>query len=102
MKNNSQTDTGNTPKPLDYEGLKEYGLRYIQQIGSKFWTDFNAHDPGVTILEALTFALTDLGYRTSFEMNDLLTRKWKEKKEREDKEGKSVNLNDFLKQGKNE
>ena len=75
MKNNSQTDTGNTPKPLDYEGLKEYGLRYIQQIGSKFWTDFNAHDPGVTILEVLTFALTDLGYRTSFEMNDLLTPK---------------------------
>lgn len=75
MKNNSHTDTGNIPQPLDYEGLKEYGLRYIQQIGSKYWTDFNAHDPGVTILEALTFALTDLGYRTSFGMNDLLTPK---------------------------
>ncbi len=60
------------PQALDYEQLKAYGLQYIQQIGSKRWTDFNAHDPGVTFWEALCFALTDLGYRTSFEMNDLL------------------------------
>lgn len=28
-----------------------------------------------------------------------LTRKWKEKKEREKKEGKTVNFNDFLRNG---
>ena len=69
--------TNNSSKslPLDYEKLKEYGLQYIQQIGNKHWTDFNAHDPGVTFLEAMCFSLTDLGYRTSFATNDLLTAK---------------------------
>lgn len=61
--------------PLDYENLKEYGLKYIQSIANKNWTDFNLHDPGVTILEALCFGLTDLAYRTDFEMKDLLTKK---------------------------
>ena len=63
------------PGPLDYEQLKAYGLEYIQSIANKQWTDFNIHDPGVTILEALCFSLTDLAYRTRFGMNDLLTQK---------------------------
>ena len=61
--------------PLDYDKLKQYGLEYIQQIGHKLWTDYNVHDPGVTFLEALCFSLTDLGFRTSFAMVDLLTSK---------------------------
>ena len=36
------------------------------------WTDFNLHDPGITILEVLCYALTDLVYRTSYSMPDLL------------------------------
>ena len=70
-KNNDNT----LPQPLEYDKLKAYGIEYIQKIGSKHWTDFNVHDPGVTILETLCFALTDLGYRTSFATRDLLTRK---------------------------
>lgn len=58
---------------LDYDGLKKYGLEYIQKIGHKKWTDYNVHDPGVTILEALCFSLVDLGYRTSFPIADLIT-----------------------------
>jgi hypothetical protein len=27
------------------------------------WTDFNTHDPGVTVLEVLAYAITDLQYR---------------------------------------
>ena len=26
------------------------------------WSDFNSHDPGITILEQLCFALTELGF----------------------------------------
>ena len=37
------------------------------------WTDHNAHDPGVTLLEALCYALTDLGYRAGHRVEDLLT-----------------------------
>ncbi|MBO4332511.1 MAG: hypothetical protein J5875_05030 [Paludibacteraceae bacterium] len=61
--------------PLDYNRLKEFGLDYIQKIANKNWTDFNAHDPGVTILEALCLGLTDLAYRTNFNIKDLLAKK---------------------------
>ena len=73
--NSNDTYPSNLPNPLDYERLKEYGLEYIRSIANKQWTDFNLHDPGVTILEALCFALTDLAFRTRFGMADLLTPK---------------------------
>lgn len=59
-------------KAEDYAWLRAKGLEYIQQLGSRLWTDYNIHDPGITILELLCFALTDLGYRTAFPMADLL------------------------------
>lgn len=76
--NSNDTSPNNLPNPLDYEQLKAYGLEYIRSIANKQWTDFNLHDPGVTILEALCFALTDLAYRTQFSMADLLTKKGEE------------------------
>jgi hypothetical protein len=56
----------------DYALLRQKGLEYIQNLGSKFWTDYNIHDPGITLLEALCYALTDLGYRTGRNIKDLL------------------------------
>jgi hypothetical protein len=56
----------------NYDELRRKGLEYIQQLGSKIWTDYNIHDPGITILELLCYALTDLGYRTSYDIKDLL------------------------------
>ena len=73
--NSNNTYNANLPGPLDYEQLKEYGLAYIRSIANKQWTDFNLHDPGVTIFEALCFALTDLAFRSRFSMADLLTPK---------------------------
>ena len=64
-----------TPPPMDYDALRDYGLEYIRKVGSRYWTDFDIHDPGVTILEALTLAVNDLSYRSSANMADLLTRK---------------------------
>jgi len=29
------------------------------------WTTHNTHDPGITVLELLAYALTDLQYRSS-------------------------------------
>ena len=57
---------------MDYSLLREKGLEHIEKLGSKIWTDYNIHDPGITILEALCYAITDLGYRTNFEMRDIL------------------------------
>jgi len=61
------------PEALDYQLLRQYGLDYIAKLGNKLWSDYNIHDPGITALEALCYALTDLGYRASFEMKDILT-----------------------------
>lgn len=59
-------------KSMDFKFLKAEGVRRIQELAGNIWTDYNEHDPGVTLLEALCYALTDLGYRTSFDMKDLL------------------------------
>ncbi len=56
----------------DYEFLREKGLEYIRDLSGKIWTDHNTHDPGITTLEVLCYALTDLGYRTGFSITDLL------------------------------
>jgi len=61
------------PPSQDYELLRAEGLKHIESLSSALWTDYNAHDPGITTLEALCYALTELGYRTGFDMKDLLT-----------------------------
>jgi hypothetical protein len=59
----------------DFQYLLEEGFKYIEQFGSKFWTDYNPHDPGITILDVLCYAITELGYRADFDIKDLLTDK---------------------------
>ncbi|SMO48711.1 hypothetical protein [Gracilimonas mengyeensis] len=58
---------------LDFKKLREEGIHYIEQFSGDIWTDYNSHDPGITILEQLVFALTELVYRTGFDLPDLLT-----------------------------
>jgi len=58
----------------DYTNLRELGMERIRELSGSLWTDHNTHDPGVTILETLAYAITDLGYRTGFSTADLLTR----------------------------
>lgn len=60
------------PDGLDFEGLRKEGIRIIQEVSGDIWTDYNLHDPGVTILEALCYALTDLVYRLGFDTADFL------------------------------
>jgi len=60
------------PDSSNYELLRQKGLEYIEKLGSRLWTDYNVHDPGITMLEALCYALTDLGFRTSLDIKDLL------------------------------
>jgi len=49
-------------------------MALVRSLAGDTWTDHNTHDPGVTILEQLCYALTDLGYRSQFALPDLLTR----------------------------
>lgn len=57
---------------LDYASLRKAGLALIQALSGGVWTDYNESDPGVTILEQLCYALTELGYRSGFKIADLL------------------------------
>lgn len=58
---------------MDFQALREEGIQYLQDLSGKLWTDHNAHDPGITMLEVLCYAITDLGYRTDFSIQDILT-----------------------------
>ncbi|MEI6335559.1 MAG: hypothetical protein WCS87_13455 [Methylococcaceae bacterium] len=58
---------------LDYENLRLQGLAWLEKLAGSEWTDFNAHDPGITILEQVCYALTDLSYRINFNIEDLLS-----------------------------
>src|ERR1700748_2172113 len=61
--------------PLDFESLRSHGIELVQKMASNIWTDFNLHDPGVTILEQLCYAITDMAYQTDFDITDLLSDK---------------------------
>lgn len=56
----------------DYVELRKRGIDLIQQLGNALWTDYNIHDPGITLLELLCYAQTELGYRMGFSVPDLL------------------------------
>src|SRR5216683_657652 len=57
----------------DFYSLRREGIGFIEQMGSGRWTDYNVHDPGITILEALCYAITDLGYRIGWDIPDILS-----------------------------
>ena len=58
---------------MDYNALRLEGIEELGRLSGKIWTDYNPHDPGVTILEQLCFLITDHSYRLSFDIEDLLT-----------------------------
>jgi hypothetical protein len=57
---------------LDQQQLFARGLEHVRHLARRVWTDHNVHDPGITTLELLCYALTDLSYRATFPMEDLL------------------------------
>jgi hypothetical protein len=61
------------PLPLSYAALREQGIALAQAASGEHWTDYNLHDPGVTLLEALCFALTEGLFGAEQSVADLLT-----------------------------
>jgi hypothetical protein len=55
-----------------FDGLKRSGISLLQDLAGELWTDYNEHDPGVTILEQLCYALTDVIFRSEFPVADFL------------------------------
>jgi hypothetical protein len=68
----------NIPEPYKslirsrYNFLKQQGLENIRKLSIKEWSDYNLHDPGITILEQLCHGIIDLEYRNSFPIADIL------------------------------
>lgn len=69
----SKNDTG-FPGYLNFDTLRRSAIEYLGKLSGKVWTDHNVHDPGITMLEVLIYALLDLGYRTNLPVEDLFSR----------------------------
>ncbi len=69
------TTITNTPPEnpaSDFNFLRQEGIKYLQQLAGAIWTDHNIHDPGITILDQLCYAITDLSYRIDYDIKELL------------------------------
>ncbi|WP_267221322.1 hypothetical protein [Dyella silvae] len=58
--------------PFAYEALRTRALTWLQALSGETWTDYNHHDPGVTLLDALCFALTEDLFGAQQPLLDLL------------------------------
>lgn len=59
---------------MNFVELREIGIQRIQELAGLLWTDYNSHDPGVTMLEVMSYVLTDIGYRANYDIKDILTK----------------------------
>lgn len=55
-----------------YSASYSRALEIIQGLAGKRWTDFNPHDPGVTMLDVFCYGLLDIEYRLGFDFSDYL------------------------------
>lgn len=62
----------NFDKIIAYDFFRQQGIELLQQLAGEEWTDHNDHDPGITTLEQIAYALTDLSYRINFDIADLM------------------------------
>lgn len=56
-----------------YKYLQDRSLEMVQKLSGNIWTDYNIHDPGVTILDILNYALYDLHYIYDFSLDSYLS-----------------------------
>lgn len=59
--------------PFGYADLRRRGIAFTQALSGDTWTDYNHHDPGVTLLEAICFTLTEGVFAAQLPVEDLLT-----------------------------
>ncbi|MCF6437570.1 hypothetical protein [Pseudoalteromonas sp. MMG022] len=64
---------GPLPEALQFTLLKNTGINTLKALSGSQWSNYNDSDPGVTILEQIVFALTELGYVNTFDIADVLT-----------------------------
>ena len=62
-----------TDAPLDFTALRAKAIAAAQDASGNIWTDYNLHDPGVTLMEQTLFGLTEVAYMGDHTVRDLLT-----------------------------
>ncbi|HAP63410.1 MAG TPA: hypothetical protein DCR93_29235, partial [Cytophagales bacterium] len=62
------------PLGIDYAALMEQAIGHVAKYSGEVWTNYNASDPGITLLQNLVYALTELGIKADLPMQDLLAR----------------------------
>ncbi|WP_439412911.1 hypothetical protein [Enterobacter ludwigii] len=60
---------------IAFDALWQQAYEKVQELSGELWTDTGDHDPGITLLQAVTWNCSDLSYRASLPLNDLLTQK---------------------------
>lgn len=55
--------------------LQQKTLHELQRLSGGVWTNFNAHDPGVTTSDAANNVLSELNYKLGFDLIDYLVQK---------------------------
>lgn len=58
--------------PSNYYDYRKEALLWAQKLSGKLWTDYNPHDPGVTVLETLSYVLTEIDYKLGFSIEEIL------------------------------
>ncbi|CAO3411730.1 glycoside hydrolase domain-containing protein [Azospirillum largimobile] len=67
-------DTAAWTEPgAEYAALRAEAIALVQAMSGDIWTDYNFSDPGVTIIEQLCYALTELPYRATLPMTQILS-----------------------------
>ncbi|MDQ0430976.1 hypothetical protein ABIC12_002755 [Pantoea agglomerans] len=59
---------------IAFDTLWQQAHQKVTALSGEVWTDTGDHDPGVTLLQSVTWNCSDLSYRASLSLNDLLTR----------------------------
>ena len=58
-----------------FQRLQSRTLEEVQRMSGNVWTDYNVHDPGVTVADVSNYALAELDYKLGFPPADYLTGK---------------------------
>jgi hypothetical protein len=56
----------------DFSFLRTKAIEYAQEASGTLWTDYNVHDPGMTFLEAFCYTMTEVAYKMSLDLEQLL------------------------------
>lgn len=56
-----------------FDSLQKNALETIRELSGQLWTDHAPHDPGITTLDILNYALSELDYQMSFPLEQYLT-----------------------------